>query len=140
MGVLRWEFVCHHLIIPFGRRRSVARRHLQPAPKEVSEARSMLTGRIVDSYTNILTVKLFARARMTRMTMCATPSISTPALFYRSLRLNTCSALAEHAQRHAGHRHRRASRMLLWSTARSRSARWRWRCRCRGRSSTSQAG
>ena len=31
--------------------------------KEVSEGRSMLTGRIVDSYTNILTVKLFARAR-----------------------------------------------------------------------------
>src|SRR5438445_4813730 len=31
--------------------------------KEVSEARSALTGRIVDSYTNILTVKLFARAR-----------------------------------------------------------------------------
>jgi ATP-binding cassette subfamily B multidrug efflux pump len=28
-----------------------------------SEARSALTGRIVDSYTNILTVKLFARAR-----------------------------------------------------------------------------
>ena len=31
--------------------------------KEMSELRSMLTGRIVDSYTNILTVKLFARAR-----------------------------------------------------------------------------
>src|SRR5882757_9888467 len=31
--------------------------------KAVSEGRSMLTGRIVDSYTNILTVKLFARAR-----------------------------------------------------------------------------
>ena len=29
----------------------------------MSEARSALTGRIVDSYTNILTVKLFARAR-----------------------------------------------------------------------------
>src|SRR5438045_3379030 len=29
--------------------------------KEMSEARSLLTGRIVDSYTNILTVKLFAR-------------------------------------------------------------------------------
>ena len=28
-----------------------------------SEARSTLTGRIVDSYSNILTVKLFARAR-----------------------------------------------------------------------------
>src|SRR5262249_50766072 len=27
------------------------------------EARSMLTGRIVDTYTNIVTVKLFARAR-----------------------------------------------------------------------------
>jgi ATP-binding cassette, subfamily B, multidrug efflux pump len=31
--------------------------------RQVSEVRSMLTGRIVDSYTNILTVKLFARAR-----------------------------------------------------------------------------
>jgi ATP-binding cassette subfamily B multidrug efflux pump len=30
--------------------------------KAVSEGRSMLTGRIVDSYTNILTVKLFAHA------------------------------------------------------------------------------
>jgi ATP-binding cassette subfamily B multidrug efflux pump len=30
--------------------------------KRSSEARSLLTGRIVDSYTNILTVKLFARA------------------------------------------------------------------------------
>ncbi len=29
----------------------------------ISEARSALTGRVVDSYTNILTVKLFARAR-----------------------------------------------------------------------------
>jgi ATP-binding cassette, subfamily B, multidrug efflux pump len=31
--------------------------------RALSEARSTLTGRIVDSYTNILTVKLFARAR-----------------------------------------------------------------------------
>lgn len=30
---------------------------------EMSEARSMLTGRVVDSYTNILTVKLFARPK-----------------------------------------------------------------------------
>ncbi|MFM9975989.1 MAG: ABC transporter ATP-binding protein [Beijerinckiaceae bacterium] len=30
--------------------------------KAMSESRSMLTGRIVDSYTNILTVKLFAKA------------------------------------------------------------------------------
>jgi ATP-binding cassette, subfamily B, multidrug efflux pump len=31
--------------------------------KDMTEIRFMLTGRIVDSYTNILTVKLFARAR-----------------------------------------------------------------------------
>src|SRR5205823_10149825 len=31
--------------------------------RAMSEMRSALTGRIVDSYTNILTVKLFARAR-----------------------------------------------------------------------------
>jgi ATP-binding cassette subfamily B multidrug efflux pump len=31
--------------------------------RQASEARSALTGRVVDSYTNILTVKLFARAR-----------------------------------------------------------------------------
>jgi ATP-binding cassette subfamily B multidrug efflux pump len=31
--------------------------------KAVSEIRSLLTGRVVDSYTNILTVKLFARVR-----------------------------------------------------------------------------
>jgi ATP-binding cassette subfamily B multidrug efflux pump len=31
--------------------------------RAMSEMRSVLTGKIVDSYTNILTVKLFARAR-----------------------------------------------------------------------------
>ncbi len=31
--------------------------------KASSEVRSLLMGRVVDSYTNILTVKLFARAR-----------------------------------------------------------------------------
>ncbi len=48
----------------------------------------MLTGRIVDSYTNILTVKLFARARdedaYVRDAVDSTPACST-----RSLRLNT---------------------------------------------------
>jgi ATP-binding cassette subfamily B multidrug efflux pump len=34
---------------------------LRDRARSMSEARSMLTGRIVDSYTNILTVKLFAR-------------------------------------------------------------------------------
>jgi ATP-binding cassette subfamily B multidrug efflux pump len=36
---------------------------LRDRSRRVSEMRSMLTGRVVDSYTNILTVKLFARAR-----------------------------------------------------------------------------
>src|SRR5712671_3682190 len=56
--------------------------------KEVSEGRSMLTGRIVDSYTNILTVKLFARAREEDAYVRDAIDIHT-GLFYRSLRLNT---------------------------------------------------
>jgi ATP-binding cassette subfamily B multidrug efflux pump len=36
---------------------------LRDRSRAVSEVRSGLTGRVVDSYTNILTVKLFARAR-----------------------------------------------------------------------------
>jgi ATP-binding cassette, subfamily B, multidrug efflux pump len=45
---------------------AVLLRHFVPkigeTAKTMSESRSVLTGRIVDSYTNILTVKLFARA------------------------------------------------------------------------------
>ncbi|HEX4024183.1 MAG TPA: ABC transporter ATP-binding protein [Steroidobacteraceae bacterium] len=36
---------------------------LRERSRVISEARSALTGRVVDSYSNILTVKLFARAR-----------------------------------------------------------------------------
>jgi ATP-binding cassette, subfamily B, multidrug efflux pump len=36
---------------------------LRDRSREMSEVRSALTGRVVDSYTNILTVKLFARPR-----------------------------------------------------------------------------
>jgi len=36
---------------------------LRDRSQAISEARSALTGRVVDSYTNILTVKLFARAQ-----------------------------------------------------------------------------
>ena len=56
--------------------------------KAVSEGRSMLTGRIVDSYTNILTVKLFARAREEDAYVRDAIDQHTE-LFYRSLRLNT---------------------------------------------------
>jgi ATP-binding cassette subfamily B multidrug efflux pump len=37
--------------------------HMRERSRRMSEVRSVLTGKIVDSYTNILTVKLFARAR-----------------------------------------------------------------------------
>jgi ATP-binding cassette subfamily B multidrug efflux pump len=61
--------------------------------KEVSEGRSMLTGRIVDSYTNILTVKLFARAHEEDAYVRDAIDIHT-GLFYRSLRLNTVFGLS----------------------------------------------
>ena len=76
--------------------------------KEVSEGRSMLTGRIVDSYTNILTVKLFARAREEDAYVRDAIDQHT-GLFYRSLRLNTLFGLMPVlAQRDDGDRHRRA--------------------------------
>ncbi len=37
--------------------------HMRNRARAMSEMRSVLTGKIVDSYTNILTVKLFARSR-----------------------------------------------------------------------------
>ena len=56
--------------------------------KEMSEVRSMLTGRIVDSYTNILTVKLFARAREEDAYVRDAIDEHT-GTFHASLRLNT---------------------------------------------------
>jgi len=71
-------FVVLRVLVPRMRDRS----------KAVSEGRSLLTGRIVDSYTNILTVKLFARAREEDAYVRDAVDHHT-ALFYRSLRLNT---------------------------------------------------
>jgi ATP-binding cassette subfamily B multidrug efflux pump len=56
--------------------------------KQVSEARSWLVGRIVDTYTNILTVKLFARARDEDAYVREAFEEHT-GLFYTSQRLNT---------------------------------------------------
>ena len=56
--------------------------------KTMSEARSMLTGRIVDTYTNILIVKLFARARQEDAYVREALDEHT-GRFHRSLRLNT---------------------------------------------------
>jgi ATP-binding cassette subfamily B multidrug efflux pump len=61
--------------------------------KDVSEARSIVTGRIVDTYTNILTVKLFARARHEDAYVRDAVDEHT-GLFYASLRLNTLFAFS----------------------------------------------
>jgi ATP-binding cassette, subfamily B, multidrug efflux pump len=61
--------------------------------REVSEARSMLTGRIVDTYTNILTVKLFARARNEDAYVRDAMDEHTGS-FHAALRLNTIFALS----------------------------------------------
>jgi ATP-binding cassette, subfamily B, multidrug efflux pump len=56
--------------------------------QHVSEARSVLTGRIVDTYTNILTVKLFARGREEDAYVREAVDRHT-GLFHAALRLNT---------------------------------------------------
>jgi ATP-binding cassette subfamily B multidrug efflux pump len=62
--------------------------HMRDRSKNMSEARSMLTGRVVDSYTNILTVKLFARAREEDAYVREAVDEHTTT-FHASLRLNT---------------------------------------------------
>ena len=65
LGSLNWRltlpmslwFVCYVTMLRY----FVPR--LRDRSRAVSEKRSTLIGRVVDSYTNILTVKLFARAR-----------------------------------------------------------------------------
>jgi ATP-binding cassette subfamily B multidrug efflux pump len=66
--------------------------HMRDRSKEVSEARSLLTGRIVDSYTNILTVKLFARAQEEDAYVREAVDEHT-GMFHASLRLNTLFGL-----------------------------------------------
>jgi len=60
--------------------------------KEMSEARSVVTGRIVDSYTNILTVKLFSRPRQEDAYVREAIDDHT-GKFHASLRLNTLLGL-----------------------------------------------
>jgi ATP-binding cassette subfamily B multidrug efflux pump len=66
---------------------------MRDSSKTMSEARSMLTGRIVDSYTNILTVKLFARAHDEDAYVRDALDQHT-GLFHASLRLNTLFSLS----------------------------------------------
>jgi len=58
-----------------------------------SQARSMLTGRIVDTYTNILTVKLFARPRDEDAYVREAVDVHTQS-FQHQVRLNTLFAIS----------------------------------------------
>ncbi|HUH84161.1 MAG TPA: ABC transporter ATP-binding protein, partial [Stellaceae bacterium] len=66
---------------------------LRSRSRRLSEARSTLTGRIVDSYTNILTVKLFARPSEEDAFVRAAVDDHTQ-LFRRQLRLMTLLGFA----------------------------------------------
>lgn len=59
---------------------------------DVSEARSIVTGRIVDTYTNILTLKLFARSREEDAYVRSAVEMHN-GMFHASLRLNTLFSL-----------------------------------------------
>jgi ATP-binding cassette subfamily B multidrug efflux pump len=81
LPVLVWfagYVVMLHIFVPRMRDRS----------KLVSEARSMLTGRIVDTYTNIVTVKLFARVSHEDAYVREAVDNHT-SRFHAALRLNT---------------------------------------------------
>jgi ATP-binding cassette, subfamily B, multidrug efflux pump len=66
---------------------------LRNRSRDLSEVRSALTGRVVDSYTNILTVKLFARPRDEDAFVRATVDEHTE-VFRRQLRLITLFGLS----------------------------------------------
>jgi len=67
--------------------------HMRDRSKAASESRSLVTGRIVDSYTNIMTVKLFARAAQEDAYVREALEQHT-GRFHDSLRLNTLFGLS----------------------------------------------
>ena len=107
---------------------------------DVSEARSIVTGRIVDTYTNILTLKLFARAREEDAYVRSAVEMHT-GMFHASLRLNTLvQPVPCDAQRHDGHVDR-GHRDLSVDARRGRSRHCGdGACRSPGRSRPSPAG
>ena len=97
--------------------------------RRMSETRSALSGRVVDSYTNIQTVKLFARPRDEDEFVRAAMDDLTDALPRPAAADDDARADPRHAQCGAGRRHRRSSRSGCGTSAGSRSAPSRWRCR-----------
>jgi len=79
--IVLW-FICYAVLL-----RAVVPR-MRERSQRMSEVRSNLTGRVVDSYTNILTVKLFARSEDEDAFVRETVDDHT-ATFHRQLRLIT---------------------------------------------------
>jgi ATP-binding cassette, subfamily B, multidrug efflux pump len=118
-------------------------RHFVPRMRDLarssSELRSQVMGRVVDSYTNILTVKLFARARdedqYVREVIDAHSGAIAAHMRLITSFMGTLSAL--NALLLVG---TAAIGIWLWARAPSTPARWPRRCRWPGRSPTSPAG
>src|SRR5690242_570958 len=87
---------------------------MRDSSKAMSEVRSLVTGRIVDSYTNILTVKLFARARQEDDYVRDAIDQHTRG-FHASLRLNTLFDLCSSSLNAALVTGTGALALVLWS-------------------------
>jgi ATP-binding cassette subfamily B multidrug efflux pump len=85
LPIVLW-FACYPLML----RTFVPR--MRDRSKDMSEVRSLVTGRVVDSYTNILTVKLFARPSQEDAYVREALDLHT-GKFHTSLRLNTLFGL-----------------------------------------------
>ena len=94
-----------------------------------SEARSALMGRIVDSYTNILTVKLFARPRDEDNYVRDAVDRHVDVFLAAQRLLTWFGTLLQAAQRAADRRRRRDRDPAVAEAARSRSAPSPWCCR-----------
>ena len=112
---------------------------LRDRSREMSEVRSALTGRIVDSYTNILTVKLFARPRDEDEFVRAAVDEHT-VTFRRQLRLITLFSLTLTLLNASMVVGTGVAAVWLWTSGRFLWASSPWRCRSLGRSPISRAG
>ena len=103
-----------------------------------ADTRALMTGRVVDSYTNIQTIKLFADP-LREQDYARAAMDAFMQTVYRQMRLVTKLTVCLHTS-NALLLAPSAHRDLAWLIGRSRSAPSPWRCRCRGRSSPSPAG
>ncbi len=107
--------------------------------REQADARSLMTGRITDAYTNIATVKLFSHAR--REAGFAKAAMQEfLGTVHQQMRLVTAFEIVNHALSMASSRPPPASRSSCGREGRSAWARWRRRPRWRCASTASRTG